>query len=47
MLTATDPDPAMKKRTVGYAASTHVADDCADEPTGSWSDHKPREPVTA
>ena len=33
-LTATDPVPAMKKRTVGYAASTHVAGDCAVDNAG-------------
>src|SRR5215208_1907474 len=44
-LTATDPVPAMKKRTVGYRKSTHVGGDCADEPAGSVSDQMPTLPV--
>jgi hypothetical protein len=47
MLTATDPVPEMKKRTVGYAASTQVDGDSADEPAGRSSDQEPSEPVAA
>src|SRR5262249_29851578 len=46
-LTATEPFPAMKKRTDGSAASTQVAGDCADEPAGSVSDQLPCVPVAA
>jgi hypothetical protein len=37
----------MKKRTVGYAASTHVEGDCADEPAGNDNDQLPSVPVAA
>lgn len=47
IVTATTPVPAMKKRALGYAASTHVGGDCADEPAGSVSDQEPIEPVAA
>jgi hypothetical protein len=46
-LTATDPLPAMKKRTEGYVASTHVGGDCADDPVGRDSEDEPRVPVAA
>jgi hypothetical protein len=46
-VTATDPVPEMKKRTVGYAASTHVEGDSADEPAGSARDQEPSVPVAA
>jgi hypothetical protein len=46
-VTATTPVPAMKRRALGYAASTHVGGDCADEPAGSLSDQQPGEPVAA
>jgi hypothetical protein len=47
MVTITDPVPPMKKRTDGYAASTHVEGDCADDPAGSDSDEEPSVPVAA
>src|SRR5438309_10342598 len=47
MLTATDPLPAMKKRIDGYAASTHVTGDLADDPAGKDSEEEPRWPVAA